>query len=130
MDEKLQNILNCGLRAARQAGAAVSEALDAAGDKAGRMAAVGQLNCRIAELNRQVRLGLQRVGEMVYATHTGAPTDSDDLLEALRDIDQLQDQIRRLRAQAGRLQERSVCPRCGAGTAPEDLFCGECGAKL
>ena len=130
MDEKLQNILNSGLRVARQAGSSVSDALDAAGDRAGRLVAAGQLNCRIAELERQVRAGLQRVGEMIYATHTGAPTSSDDLLDALREIDRLNEQLSCLRAQAGRLTERSVCPKCGAAARAEDLYCRECGAKL
>lgn len=130
MDERLQNILNCGLKAARQAGASVSDALDAAGDKAGRLVTAGQLNCRIAELNAQIRAGLQRIGEMIYATHTGDPTSSDDLLVALRDIDRLNEQIRCLQAQVNQLLERSACPKCGAAAQPEDLYCRECGAKL
>ena len=130
MDERLQNILNSGLRAARQAGASVSDALDAAGDRAGRLVTAGQLNCRIAELERRVRDGLQGIGEMIYATHTGDPTSSDDLLDALEDIDRLNEQISSLQARVNQLLERNVCPKCGAAAQPEDLYCRECGAKL
>jgi GAF domain-containing protein len=123
MDEKLQALLDRGLRSARQAGASAAEALDAAGDQAGRLLAAARRNRQISLLEQQVDEKLRQVGTMVYATHTGAPTGSEILLERLREIDRLKARIAALKAPA-------ACPVCGAPLRAGDSFCRECGGKI
>ena len=67
---------------------------------------------------------------MIYATHTGTPTESEVLLAKLQEIDALRENIRQLEQEIARLQGGAVCPVCGAKAQRGDVFCRECGGKL
>ena len=73
---------------------------------------------------------LREVGEMLYATHTGTPTDSEILQAKLEEIDGLKAQIAALEAQIGRERAAHTCATCGAVIHDGDTFCRECGGKL
>ena len=78
---------------------------------------------RLAALEGAVEGTLAEVGELLYATHTGTPTDSQVLQEKLEKIDAL-------KAEISRMQGTAVCPICGAAARSGDVFCRECGGKL
>jgi len=88
------------------------------------------LSRSIKELEEELRLQLQAVGEMVYATHSGKPSDSEDMQEILEYIDGLHEQL----AGHGRaLRELEGLARycvCGAENPPESGFCRACGRPL
>ena len=67
---------------------------------------------------------------MLYATHTGHPTDSDALLEKLREVDSLRAERARLEHLLDRRREEAVCPVCGAPARKDDVFCRACGKRL
>lgn len=67
---------------------------------------------------------------MVYATHTGTPTESEDLLSKLQEIDELHAQLADINDALGRVPEPPVCSTCGAAIREGDAFCRECGGKL
>ena len=70
---------------------------------------------------------------MIYATHTGTPTDSDVLLEKLQEIDRLREEAEAIQAEIGRLKGQEAenrCSTCGASTRAEDAFCRACGGNL
>ena len=81
-------------------------------------------------MKAEVNTALRELGEMLYATHTGDPTDSETLLAKLESIDALKTQIADLNAQIGREQAAAACPTCGAAIQEGDQFCRECGGKL
>lgn len=59
---------------------------------------------------------------------TPAPlTDSELLLEKMREIDELKARLRELE---GEPIIHLICPRCGHEVQPEDVYCRDCGEKL
>ena len=78
----------------------------------------------------QINQQLKAVGEMIYGTHPGNPTDSDVLLNKLQEIDGLYAQIAELEELIGRRPAPAACPSCGQVSQEGDLFCRGCGTKL
>ena len=132
MNEKLIDILEMVQRTAVQVGDTAADVAYGVGKRAEALLSTAKLNIRAAELKAQVNEQLKSVGEMIYATHTGTPTDSDVLLGKLQEIDELNARLAELNELLGR-QTEPAAPRCGSCGAPVregDLFCRECGGKL
>lgn len=132
MNEKLQELLENVRRAAIQAGDVAADAAYGAGKKAGELLSVAKLNIRIMDLKAQVNTSMREIGELLYATHTGNPTDSEILQAKLEEIDGLKAQIAELEGQIGREKTAAqpACETCGAAVCEEDDFCRACGGKL
>ena len=130
MNEKLYELLDTIQRTAVQASDVAADAAYGVSKKAGELLSVAKLNIRVVELKAEVNTALRELGEMLYATHTGDPTDSETLLAKLESIDALKTQIADLNAQIGREQADAACPTCGAAIQEGDQFCRECGGKL
>ena len=127
MNERLQELLDAVQRTASQVGGSAADAAYGMGKRAGELLSVAKLNIRIMDLKGAVGTALR---EMIYATHTGTPTESEVLLAKLQEIDGLRQQIDRLEREIARLQGGAVCPFCGAAARSGDAFCRECGQKL
>ena len=130
MNETLQELLNAIQRTAGQVSDTAADAAYGVGKKAEALLSTAKLNIRAADLKAQISAQLKTVGEMIYATHTGTPTDSDILQAKLEEIDGLKTQITELEAQIGKEREAHTCATCGAATRDGDDFCRECGGKL
>ena len=130
MNEKLQELLDSVQRTAYQVSDVASDAAYGVTKKAGELLSVAKLNIQVVDLKAQVNTALREVGEMIYGTHTGNPTDSDVLLAKLQEIDTLQVRIAELNARIAKESAGPVCPTCGAPARAGDAFCRECGGKL
>lgn len=131
MNEKVQDLLGGVQRTAVQVSDAAADAAYGVGKKAGELLSVAKLNIRLVDLRAEVNLQLREVGELVYATHTGEPTESETLLEKLREIDGLKEQIAAAEAEIGRQRSAAgECPVCGSTPRKGDRFCRECGEQL
>lgn len=130
MNEKLQELLDSVQRTASQMGDVASDAAYGVGKKAEELLSVAKMNIQITELKAQVNTSLREVGEMIYGTHTGTPTESEVLLAKLQEIDGLHARIAELSAKAAKASAVPACPFCGAPSRPGDAFCRECGGKL
>ena len=130
MNDKLYELLEKVQETAYQVGDTAADAAYGVGKKACALLSVAKLNIRVADLKAQVNTALREAGELLYATHTGDPTDSEVLLAKLEEIDGLKAQIAELEAQIGRAEETAACPTCGAAIQEGDQFCRECGGKL
>lgn len=89
-----------------------------------------KLRHRASRLEDEISERLQEVGKLVYATHAGIPSDSEEMHGVLREIDHMKSQLDTLNEQIGRKPEGLSCPFCGAEVQPEDRFCRECGEGL
>ena len=130
MNEKLAALLESVQRTAVQAGDVAADVAFGVGKKAGELLSVAKLRVRIASLEGDVKDRLSQVGELLYATHTGAPTDSEVLLEKLQEIDGLKAEIARLQAEIRKEEAAHTCPTCGASVKEDNAFCGTCGDQL
>ena len=76
MNEKLIDILEMVQRTDVQVGDTAADVAYGVGKKTEELLSVAKLNIRVVDLKAQVNTSLREVGEMLYATHTGTPTDS------------------------------------------------------
>ena len=100
----------------RAAERAREAAVDAAGlavaaartveEKAEEAAGRARLRTEIKDLEEEIRLQMQAVGELVYATHTGTPSDSEDIQEILEYTDGLYQQLAGRRRALRELEDR------------------------
>ena len=96
-------------------------------DAAKRLTDAAKRQLEIADLRAGVNVGLRELGELLYATHTGTPTDSDRLLEKMQEIDGLKARLRELE---GEPVIHLLCPCCGSEVREGDVYCRDCGEKL
>ena len=127
MNERLQELLDSVQRTACQVSDAAADAAYGVGKKAGALLSVAKLNIQVMDLKAEVNTQLRTVGEMIYGTHTGTPTDSDVLLAKMQEIDSLKARLRELE---GDPVIHLLCPRCGREVRPDDVYCRDCGEKL
>lgn len=130
MDEKLQELLSGVQKTAVDMGNSAGNAAYFAGKKATQLLSVGKLNIQVLDLKAEINLRLREIGDLIYATHTGDPTDSEVLLSKLQEIDALNGKLAALNAELASLRGASVCPICGMPAQKDDVFCRSCGSKL
>ena len=122
MNEKFGKVLFAARQAASRAGGAAAGVVSGLSRKTGDLAESARLRFRAAVLEGEVEERLEEVGGLLYATHTGSPTDSDVLQKKLEEIDALQAQLAEINGKLGRETVRT-CPACGAKSRPGDVFC-------
>ena len=70
------------------------------------------------------------MGQLLYATHTGAPSDSGEMEHLLQEADKVRAALRENRRELALLRGVVVCDGCCAENAVENRYCQECGEKL
>lgn len=123
--EKLNAFLASVYEAALRAGEVAADAVYGLCAEAERQGGALKRRAQAAAVEGELEDKLQEVGQLIYGTHTGSPSDSDVLDEKLREVDALQARLDELRADLP-----SRCPACGRKVRPGDRFCGSCGGKL
>lgn len=141
MNEKIYELLDMARKGAGTAKEAATEAAEAACKGAADAAYAAQqvgtellanakVRIKIVELEAEVNNQLKELGKMLYATHTGTPTESEELLHKLEEIDKLNEELEVLRGGISREDPAPTCPTCCAQVQEGDEFCRECGGKL
>lgn len=128
--DKLYGLLDTLKEGASMAGTYALGALGLACEGAEKLAEGVKLRYQAARVEGEMDGKLMEAGEMVYATHTGTPTESEELLAKLQEIDALKAQLDALNETLGRAPDAPACPICGAAVQEEDHFCRVCGEKL
>ena len=97
--EKFYRLLDTLRTGAEAAGTLALGALGLACEGAEKAAEAVRLRCQAARVEGEMD------GKLVYATHTGNPTESGELLEKLREIDELKARLAQLNEAMGRTEE-------------------------
>ena len=132
--EKWQDRWNRLWRRTRQTASDVGAVAAAGAAKAGQTAenvvAYTKIRVAIADLKAEVNLQMRQIGEMVYATHTGDPTDSDTMQTALEAVDALKEQIAQKERELQSIRGVTVCTACGCANPVDHVYCSNCGQPL
>ena len=128
--DKFYDLLDTLRAGAEAAGTLALGTLGLACEGAEKLAEAVRLRYQAARVEGEMDGKLMEAGEMVYATHTGNPTESETLLAKLQEIDELKAQLSDIRDALDRRPQGKVCPACGAAVREGDTFCGECGGPL
>ena len=89
-----------------------------------------KLRRQIRDLEEEIDLQLAEVGALVYATHTGTPSSSQEMQQILTYIDDLFEELVGHERQLKILGGSKFCPACDQENAGEHTFCQECGKNL
>ena len=84
----------------------------------------------IDDLQDEIALQMCAIGEMVYATHQGTPSNSDEMQKILEYVDDLHDEIAGHEQQLKALSGIIPCPMCGEDVRKDDVYCSSCGQPL
>ena len=106
---------------------------DAAGrmeEKAEGLRAHARLEREVSDLQEEIDLQMRAIGEIMYASHKGRPSDSDCIQQILDYVDSLYEQLEAHRQELEVKRGLVVCSACGAGNDPDYLYCGSCGHPL
>lgn len=103
--EKLYELMDALRDGAEKAGTLALGVLGLACEGAEKAAEAVKLRYQAARVEGEMDEKLMEAGEMVYATHTGNPTESEELLEKLREVDELKARLAELNKTLGRTEE-------------------------
>ena len=92
--------------------------------------ALTKLRRTVADLEDEIMLQMCTIGELIYATHRGTPSDSEHLQKILEYVDDLEDEIEGHEQQIKLLLGIVPCPVCGEDVTEGDVYCQKCGQPL
>ena len=100
------------------------------GEKAGELRAQARLEKEIHDLQEEIDLQMQTIGEAVYAAHRDDSADSGCVQQILEYVDGLYEQLDAHRQELNAAQGLVICSACGTGNDPGYLYCQNCGQPL
>ena len=130
LKKQVASLFHTTRRRAAEVGSAARAGAVKAGHTTESALAYTRLRVHAMELKGQVKDRLRNIGELVYATHTGTPADSEEMQHLLREVDALKAAIARAEAEMARLKGVRLCPGCGSPVSEGHAFCQECGRAL
>lgn len=129
MSNKFNEMLSVVQRTAIQVSDMAVDTVYGAGKMAGHLADAAKLRLKIVDRKAEVNTLLREIGEILYATHIGEPSDSEIMLAKLQEIDALKAEIAELEEKLGRKEKPCTCETCGAVVQKDAAYCEECGEK-
>lgn len=72
----------------------------------------------------------QQIGELVYNAYSGKSSNGDDVEEACRAIDEINDEIKNKEEALAKIKNLIRCPKCGINNEKDASFCKNCSQEL
>ena len=111
-------------------GKKATEAYKVTADKTGKLAKETKLKFKMGELKSKIEDIYEEIGKKVYEKHVQKEDISaNDLLEECKKIDDLSNEIEKIRQECLDLKDKKVCQKCFKEIDKTMKFCPECGAK-
>ena len=99
-------------------------------DKTGKLAKETKLKFKMSELKSKIEDIYEEIGKKVYEKHVQKEEISaNDLLEECKQIDEMSNEIEKIRQECLDLKDRKQCSKCFKEIDKNMKFCPECGAK-
>lgn len=126
----LREVLQRAGDAALDAAAALREGASAIERRADEVLSQLRLEREVHDLQEEIGLQMQAVGEMMYASHKGRPAGSGQVQEILEYVDGLHEELDAHRRELETLRGLIICSGCGEGNSAGSLYCQNCGKPL
>lgn len=101
-------------------------------DRAQNVVEIGRLNTQISNIERELGLYYQKMGEVFYeGYHLKDMSEAEkEMLELAKTCDLLVEERDEVRFKIAELKNERLCGACGKSVAQDALFCPYCGSKL
>ncbi|GIO87583.1 hypothetical protein J25TS5_45150 [Paenibacillus faecis] len=101
-------------------------------DRAQNAVEIGRLNTQISNIEREMGLYFQRMGEVFYEGYSRKDMSNaeKEMIELAKTCDLLSEERDEVRAKIAELKNERLCGACGRAVAEDAMFCQYCGHKL
>ncbi|WP_334074750.1 MULTISPECIES: zinc-ribbon domain-containing protein [Paenibacillus] len=101
-------------------------------DRAQNAVEIGRLNTQISNIEREMGLYFQKMGEVFYEGYSRKDMSNaeKEMVELAKTCDLLSEERDEIRAKIAELKNERLCGACGKAIAEDALFCQYCGRKL
>ncbi|MDU4698687.1 MAG: zinc ribbon domain-containing protein [Paenibacillus sp.] len=101
-------------------------------DRAQNVVEIGKLNTQISNIERELGLYFQKMGEVFYEAYRNKDMANaeKEMLELAKTCDLLTEERDEIRLKIAELKNERLCGACGRNVAEDALFCQYCGHKL
>ncbi|WP_055106593.1 hypothetical protein [Paenibacillus ihumii] len=101
-------------------------------DKAQNAVEIGRLNTQVNNIEREMDLYFQKMGEVFYEGYRikDMSVAEKEMVELAKTCDLLAEERDEIRGRIAELKNERLCASCGKSAADEALFCQYCGNKL
>jgi predicted RNase H-like nuclease (RuvC/YqgF family) len=130
VDENVRQLFEKLKKKAVDMSAAAENTIKQAGRKTGDTVEIAKLNMKIFDLNSEIGLDYKKLGELVYAVHSGKEISDGEVESLISGIEQKLSEIEQYRDRIAILKGAVECPVCQSSCGKDDKFCKKCGAEL
>lgn len=101
-------------------------------DRAQNAVEIGRLNTQITNIEREMDLYYQKLGEVFYEGYRlkNMSKAETEMIELAKTCDLLLEERNELRTQIAELKNERLCYQCNKAVAEDAMFCQYCGEKL
>ena len=103
---------------------------DAAGKKTGDLVNLTKLKFEAAEVSRTISMKMEKIGRVMYESHTTGEECGETLETLFAEIAELEGKADALADKMDDLRRTKTCLSCGKNNRSDAAFCQNCGEKL